>query len=38
MKIFIHQRKLVTENLTKHLTNNKKEKTVFINEIKISKN
>jgi len=25
MKIFIHQRKLVAENLTKHLTNNTKE-------------
>ena len=25
MKIFIHQRKLVAENLTKHLTNNKKD-------------
>jgi len=24
MKIFIRQRKLVAENLTKHLTNNKK--------------
>ena len=31
MKIFIHQRKLVAENLTKRLTNNKKdEKTVFL--------
>jgi len=27
MKIFIHQRKLVAENLTKHLTNIKKMKT-----------
>jgi len=26
MKIFIHQRKLVAENLTKHLTNNKKRR------------
>jgi len=25
MKIFIHQRKLVAENLTMHLTNNKKD-------------
>jgi len=25
MKIFIHRRKLVAENLTKHLTNNKKD-------------
>jgi len=25
MKIFIHQRKLVAENLTKHLTNSKKD-------------
>jgi len=25
LKIFIHQRKLVAENLTKHLTNNKKD-------------
>jgi len=29
LKIFIRQRKLVAENLTKHLSNNKKEeKTV----------
>ena len=28
LKIFIHRRKLVAENLTKHLINNKKDKPV----------
>jgi len=32
MKIFIHQRKLVAENLSKHLTNNKKKKKQSVHD------